>query len=336
MTCDSLFASYCGLTRDAVKSKIEPEDKILITGGTGVVGLHICGALLAAGVKPNNLLLTYFSRNPEELKPYFPQVNFLRYYDLKNISDQKFKAIFHCATYGQPLKYTSSKLDTLELNTSDQFFLLSMLDKQGCYGFISSSDVYSGNANLPLKESDKGVSDPWSERACYFEGKRAGEAIVSSSRSDGVDAKAFRLALGYGAGFRSNDERVLYQFVKAAIQEKVIYMRDEGKAMRTYGSLVDCSRMILLGQFSGSEVVYNVGGKSRLSILELAERVAAVAGANVIKGPPEPKSAVLKEAPNDVWLDLSRVLDEFDIETETLTKGLQRVFEWARLETLQK
>ena len=313
----------------AIVNKLTSDAKILITGGSGVVGLHLYQAFVQAGIRKDNITSTYFSRDVKHLEKVFDGINFVKYKDISVLADKSFDVILHCATYGQPLMYTSNQMDTLELNTADQFKLLKKLKPNGYYGFISSSDVYSGNYNFPLSEVELGVSDPWSDRACYFEGKRAGEAIINSAVQSGINAKAFRLALGYGAGFSRDDQRVLYQFVKAAKTEGFIKMRDSGAAMRTYGSLVDCARMIILGLLEGKQSVYNVGGTSRCSILDLANEIGRISGVEVSAGPESPESKILQAAPSDVWLDLTRILSEFPIELETLEKGLTRVFSWA-------
>ncbi len=324
-----LFSVECPMTEAIVNQKIDKNSKILITGGSGVVGLHLRAALLQSGVPTENIICTYFSRNIDQLRSIFTGIKFIKYSDLKELDDGIFDLIIHCATYGQPLLYSKMPLETLTLNTCDQFTLLKKLAPSGAYGFISSSDVYAGNLNFPLKESELGISDPWSERACYFEGKRSGEAIVNAAISAGYNAKAFRLALGFGAGFSVDDQRVLYQFVKSAQLSKIIEMRDAGRAMRTYGSLVDCSRLILMGLLGGRSNVYNIGGRERCSILELAQIIGGIANVEVIPGPDEPISDVLKAAPNEVWLDISRVLQEFPIALETLDRGLDRVFQWS-------
>lgn len=327
---ENLFSVKCEQTKNVVNSQLSAKSKILITGGSGVVGLHLYSALISAGVASENILLTYFSRDVSSLIKFFGHMNFVKYNQLTDFEDHSFDLIIHCATYGQPLRYTSNQLSTLELNTADQIKLLTKLKPDGFYGFISSSDIYSGCSNFPLSEHELGISDPWSERACYFEGKRAGEAIVNSAARSGINAKAFRLALGYGAGFEHNDQRVLYQFVKAALLERKIVMRDVGKAMRTYGALVDCSRMIILGLLEGRHRVYNVGGVSRCSIRELADQIAQLADVEVIPGPETPTSKVLQAAPDEVWLDITRIQEEFDLTLESLDIGLERVFKWAQ------
>lgn len=324
-----LFSLPCEMTKSAIQENLPSDANILITGGSGVVGLHLCQAFVQAGIIPDNIKLTYFTREITALKKIFLGVNFIKYNSIELLKDESFDVIIHCATYGQPLLYTHNQLDTLALNTAHQFKLFTKLKKSGYYGFLSSSDIYDGNYNFPLSENELGISDPWSERACYFEGKRAGEAIINAAVRSGRQAKAFRLALGYGAGFSNSDQRVLYQFVKAAILNGQIRMRDSGNAKRTYGSLVDCARMIILGLLSGQHRVYNIGGVSRCSILDLANQIGKIARVEVISGPQIPESKVLQAAPSEVWLDLTRILNEFPLELEPLNSGLSRVLKWA-------
>jgi nucleoside-diphosphate-sugar epimerase len=215
------------------------------------------------------------------------------------------------------------------LNSLDLFNLIdACLNPDGRFLYVSSSDVYRGNNDLPNRETQLGLSDPWSARSCYTESKRFGETLCAAFLASGRIVRVARLALGYGAGNRHDDKRVMYEFIRQALKFRKIEMADEGSALRTYISMCDVSRMMLNIMFCGKFPVYNVGGVSRLSILELASLISDLTNSDLVVGEGKSTSAVLRAAPADVWLDVSRYLDEFPGSFESLKEGLSKVILW--------
>jgi len=206
--------------------------------------------------------------------------------------------------------------------------LLEQLPPSGRFLFLSSSEIYSGSPRLPHREGDIGTTDPSHPRACYIEGKRCGEAICEAFRQQGRNAKSARLALAYGPGTRPDDQRVLNSFIRRAVLEKRLVLQDRGAARRTYCYVTDVIEMLLLILLRGREAVYNVGGRSSVTILELAHAVGRELGVPVSVPPAEAEAV---GAPNEVSLDLSRVENEFDRrEYVSFEDGLHRTIEWQR------
>jgi nucleoside-diphosphate-sugar epimerase len=148
----------------------------------------------------------------------------------------------------------------------------------------------------------------------------------------GRNVKAVRLALGYGPGFKIDDKRVMYEFAFAAIRNRKIKMKDRGQALRTYGHAHDISEMMFNILLRAKQSCYNVGGKSRFSILELANIIADRTGATVEVPEVASSEEQIRNAPGDVWLDLDRYCNEFSkSEFVSIDRGIVDVIDWARM-----
>lgn len=279
--------------------------RILVTGAFGLVGSNICKVL---------------ERDYPEI-----EITKVKYNEFTNWDFFiKYDYIIHGAGYGQPQKFSQDKLSPLQINTSGTMLLLDMLEKDGKFLFISTSEVYSG-APSPHKETDIGTTTPQHPRACYIEGKRCGEAICMVYKEEGYDVKIARLALAYGPGTKKGDTRVINQFIEQALTTGKINLLDDGTAVRTYCYVDDAVEQMLNILFKGKDVVYNVGGKSTWSIINLAVQIGNLLGVEVKEG-----SAPLNGAPRDVRLDMTKTLTEFPMELIPLEEGLKRTIEYQK------
>ncbi len=233
--------------------------------------------------------------------------------------------IVHGAGYGQPLKFTQDKIKTIEINTKTTIELFKYLKPGGTFLYVSSSEVYSGN-QLNCSEDEIGNTTPSHPRACYIEGKRCGEAICHSYRDSGYNVKIARLALAYGPGTKAHDTRVINQFIEQGFTGNIV-MRDGGEAIRTYLYIQDAVELLWNILLKGKDVVYNVGGFSTLTILELAEEIGKIMNATVTL--PE-ISTGLKDAPQSVNIDMSKTLKEFDRGFTNLSTGLRKTIEYQK------
>lgn len=277
---------------------------ILVTGAFGLVGSALCRLLERR-------------KDVEMIK--------VKGRGLIDMTDRpKFDYIIHAAGYGQPQMFSKDKIETIEINTIDTGLWLDLLDENGRFLFVSTSEVYSG-AHPPYREEDIGTTTPQHPRACYIEGKRCGEAIVMAYREQGYDAKIARLALAYGPGTKVGDTRVLNQLIEQALTTGRIKLLDDGSAKRTYVYVDDAAEMMLDILFEGKEAVYNVGGFSETTILDLAYVIAAMTGAEVALG-----DKPLDGAPENVRLDMTRTLTEFPRDLMSLTDGLFNTIAYQR------
>lgn len=297
---------------------------ILVTGATGLVGSNILSffdSMISHGVS-----LSLFSTSRGISESLFMSSN-AKNYELDLCKDNfedilpKFDMIFHCAGYGQPLKFLKDQFSTISLNTSVLMKLIQCLDKKGKIIYLSSSEVYSGFDGECPNEKDIGNSSPEDTRACYIESKRCGETIINALNNSMQSGVSIRLALAYGPGTKKDDERVLNQFIKSSINNNNISLLDKGKSIRRYIFIEDAIKMIINIASSGKEQVYNVGGKERISILDLAKTIQNITGCSVDV---PIKSNGLIGAPENVGLDISRYQEEFgEVYFKPLEEGLK-------------
>lgn len=270
--------------------------KLLITGAYGLVGSTMCRQLAA------------FHPEVEITKVKFDRIPLDGEYDM----------IIHGAGYGQPLRFTEDKIRTIRINTDTTERLFGYLKEGGKFLFISTSEVYSG-AIPPYQEDTLGTTTPEHPRACYIEGKRCGEAICIAYKEQGFDVKIARLALAYGPA-NLGDTRVLNQFIEQGLTGEIRLM-DSGTAVRTYCYVEDAVELMWKILTQGKGTVYNVGGFSTVTIAELAQEIGRIMGAKVVI--PDAGTA-LGGSPQNVMLDMTRTLREFDQRFTTLDKGLRK------------
>ncbi len=311
--------------------------RILLTGATGQIGTHLLATLLQASrsIAPGlSLVCATSSRPPERLARLFsdPAVSHVRA-DLADPQQSRdlpgADIIIHAAGYGQPARFLADPLRTITTHTIATGHLLEKLAIGGRFLFVSSSEVYSGSPHLPHRETDIGTTDPSHPRACYIEGKRCGETVCHAFRAKGRHAVIARMSLAYGPGGAQDDQRVLNALVVRALQEGRIRLQDRGGAVRTYCYVADAVAMLLSVLLHGREATYNIGGVSRVTILELAREIGRITGVPVELPEIEENRA---GAPAEVAVDLSRIVGEFGQPDFTpLDAGLRKTADWYRL-----
>lgn len=309
--------------------------QILITGGSGIVGTYFL-ASLARGLKERSLDAKVTAVVQSEPDLYWRELLPAGSVVIKgDLSENAFlerlpKAdlIIHAAGYAQPGRFMADPVKTLKLNTVATFALCEKLLPGGTFLFVSSSELYSGSKETPYREESIGVTNTTHPRSCYIEGKRSGEAISFAYKSKGMNTKAARLSLVYGPGTKKGDQRVHNSIIEKGLRGAVSLM-DAGLAKRTYCYVTDAVESMWQVALLGKEFVYNVGGESKTTIAELAQKVAA--GLKVSITIPEAGPG-LAGAPEDVSLDLSRIKAEFGkTQFVPFDEGLRRTIAWQKI-----
>ena len=328
------------LNKDALKvlKKIDFSNlngkSILITGASGLMGVNIISTLKLVTQKIKNITIypIIFSEPNIFLAELFSFSGIT--YFRGDITDEQFckslpnaDYIIHAAGYAQPLRFMADPLKTFKLNTSSTILLFEKLLPNGKFLYISSSEVYHGLEGKKFSETEIGNTNTTHPRACYIEGKKGGETICNAYRQIGVDAKSIRLSLVYGPGTRKDDKRVLSAFIVKALNGE-IKLLDGGEAKRTYCYITDANELLWKILFWGKEPLYNVGGHSNITIIELAELIGGFLKVPIIL--PD-KSETISGAPKDVQLDLSLIENEFNKrEFVELHQGLENTINWYR------
>jgi len=308
--------------------------EVLITGASGLVGSYFVQTMQTLnriGKGPSRVYVSsktglfQFNLNPTVQVLIGDLTDRVFIEELPN-----FDVIIHAACYAQPSKFLNDPIETLTLNTTSTIELIKKVKSGGKFLFISSSEVYSGLKSPPFSESQIGITNTNHFRSPYIEGKRTGEAIVSAIKNQGkIDAKSIRLSLAYGPGTKINDARVINSFIAQAITSSKIILKDAGNAMRTYCYISDAIEMSFGILSSGPDDVYNVGGNSRITILELANLIASSTNSYIEFA--EDVIGGVKGAPDDVWLDMSRTLSLVKkSEFVSLDYGIENTINWQK------
>jgi len=310
---------------------------VLLTGASGIIGTYFLALFNEASINgegPSRIFaVTKSGSFPSQLEAGKVTIETIK----GDLGSRSFceslpsaNIVIHAAGYGQPGKFLADPLLTIELNTAVTSSLVRKVKKNGRFLFFSSSEVYSGLSKPPFSEVQIGTTNTNHPRASYIEGKRCGEAIVNSARENfGLNASSIRLALAYGPGTKNNDARALNSFIDQAINLGEIRLQDSGSAWRTYCYISDAIEMSTQILLRGEEDIYNVGGLSRTSILDLAQLIADFSGAKLLT----PRQVHVPEsgAPDDVWMNIERaraLADKNDFVS--LSDGLKRTIAWRK------
>jgi len=310
--------------------------EVTITGATGLLGVNIIAALVfynsEFATKKIRINAVSYRKPSGFITELFKSKNVISFFG--DIADQDFVStipmaqnIIHSAGYAQPGKFMDDRIKTISINTTATAALLKRLKNNGRFLFLSSSEVYSGSASLSSNELDIGTTNPSHPRACYIEGKRTGEAIVNAARYSGIKATSARLALAYGPGTKLDDQRVMNQLIIKGINNEISLL-DSGEAVRTYGYISDVVTMLLNMLIKNESAVYNTGGKSVITIRDLALKIGEFLDVPVKI--PEIDS-YMNHAPQEVGLDLSKIENEYGNKTYVdIEYGLTKTIDWVK------
>jgi len=303
---------------------------VLVTGASGLVGLYFISCLRELKKIYNiDVYATYKSDLNDYIEDIFNFDSTKIQCDIINFNyDKKFDVIIHAAGYGQPGKFLDNKIKTIQINTTATINLFNHLNDKGKFFFISTSELYSGNDNFNITENEIGNTNTTHPRSCYIEGKRCGETICHSYYLNGYDVKVGRLSLAYGPGTKHDDKRVLNSFIEKAIKTNKIEMLDSGDSIRTYCYISDVIEMMWNIVLNGNDFIYNIGGISQTTILELAKSIGNILNVDVIS---PKKEDGLDGNPKVVNISINKYLNEFNKKYFIpLNDGLEKTILWQK------
>ena len=253
--------------------------KILVTGGAGFLGSHLCQTLINQGHQVTALdnLYTGSRQNIESIANR-PGFNFLQEdvripFDFKNDFDE----IFNLACPASPIHYQKTPLKTMQTSIYGAFHVLEFAQQnQSKVLQASTSEVYGDPKIHPQPESYWGNVNPHGMRSCYDEGKRAAESIFFDfHRQFQLPIKIVRIFNTYGPFMNPKDGRVVSNFIMQAIQNEDITIYGDGQQTRSFCYVDDLIRGLIAMMQSDQSVTgpINLGTTYELSMLELAEKI---------------------------------------------------------------
>jgi dTDP-glucose 4,6-dehydratase len=258
--------------------------RVVVTGGAGFLGSHLCESLLARGdeVVALDNLVTGSPANVEHLSSH-PGFSFVRH-DVSTFVDVPgpVDAILHFASPASPVDYLELPIQTLKVGSLGTHNLLGLARAKGSrFLLASTSEVYGDPAQHPQTESYWGHVNPVGPRGVYDEAKRFAEAITMAyHRYHGVDVRIVRIFNTYGPRMRPNDGRVVSNFLVQALAGKPITIYGEGRQTRSFCYVDDEVRGILALLDGDTVGPVNIGNPTEFTIKELAELVLEVTGSS--------------------------------------------------------
>ncbi|OGD86519.1 hypothetical protein A2164_03355 [Candidatus Curtissbacteria bacterium RBG_13_35_7] len=258
---------------------------ILVTGGAGFIGSHLCDRLvnredsvicldnLLTGSQKNIVHLlsknNFFFVNQDVCKPF------------KSRRFDKIDQIYHLASpadpnANSPFSYMTYPFETMQANTIGTWNMCELALKYGAkLAFASTSEVYGDPQVSPQDETYRGNVSTTGPRSVYDESKRFGETIVSAFvRERGLDGRITRIFNTYGPRMNLDEGRAVVNFIKLALTDKPITVYGNGRQTRSFCYIDDqIAGQILAIEKGKSGEVFNIGNDDEITILEFAQDI---------------------------------------------------------------
>jgi UDP-glucuronate decarboxylase len=256
--------------------------RILVTGGAGFLGSHLCERLLAQGHEVVCLdnFITGLVRNLEPLRDN-PRFSLLQK-DICEPTRLEVDEIFNLACPASPPHYQADPIQTMRTSVIGALNMLELAREHGAKVFqASTSEVYGDPHVHPQLESYWGNVNPTGPRACYDEGKRCGETLFFDyHRSHGVRVKVARIFNTYGPHMRPDDGRVVSNFIVQALLGEDMTIYGEGTQTRSFCYVDDLIEgfLRLMRSAEGVTGPINLGNPVEFTVAELASLVIDLTG----------------------------------------------------------
>ena len=298
--------------------------RILVTGGAGFIGSHLCQRLIADGHEVMCLDNFYTGRRAN-IRPLLDHHDFevIRHDVIQPILLEPDR-IFHLACPASPVHYQWNPVKTVKTNVMGTINMLGLAKRvRARLLHASTSEVYGDPAVHPQREDYWGNVNPIGPRSCYDEGKRVAETLCFDyHRQNGVDIRVVRIFNTYGPRMLMNDGRVVSNFVVQALQGEDLTLYGDGQQTRSFCYVDDLVEAMIrmMGQDEETGPV-NLGNPGEFTIRQLAELVVELTGSkSQIVRRPLPQDDPTRRRP-----DISRARELLGWEpTVQLREGLER------------
>ena len=255
--------------------------RILVTGGAGFLGSHLCERLLAEG---NEVLCldNYFTGRKSNVRHLLANPGFeLIRHDVTNPIQLEVDRIYHLACPASPIHYQYNAIKTIKASVLGTINMLGMAKRiKATVLFASTSEVYGDPVVHPQKEDYWGNVNTIGVRSCYDEGKRVAETLMMDyHRQNNVDIRIVRIFNTYGPRMLADDGRVVSNFIIQALKGEDITVYGRGSQTRSFCYVDDLIegmvRMMNVEKFIGP---VNLGNPEEYTILEFAQKIIAMTG----------------------------------------------------------
>ncbi|MDX6290576.1 MAG: UDP-glucuronate decarboxylase [Blastocatellia bacterium] len=298
--------------------------RILITGGAGFIGSHLCDRLIADGQEVI-CLDNFFTGRRENVLHLLDNHNFeLLRHDVTEPILLEVDQIYNLACPASPIHYQFNPVKTVKTNVVGTLNMLGLAKRVHARILqASTSEVYGDPLEHPQTEAYWGNVNPIGLRSCYDEGKRVAETLMMDyHRQNDVDTRIARIFNTYGPRMLENDGRVVSNFIVQALQGRPLTVYGDGKQTRSFCYVEDLVDGLV--RLMNADKLYdpvNLGNRGEFTIDELATEVAGLCGADTnIKHEPLPADDPRQRKP-----DTTRAHDLLGWEPKVmLREGLER------------
>ncbi len=275
--------------------------KVLVTGGAGFVGSHLCDRLLKDGHEVV-CLDNYFTGQKQNVihllqNPYFELIR----HDVTTPFFIEVDEIYNLACPASPIHYQYNAIKTMKTSVMGAINMLGLAKRiRAKILQASTSEVYGDPEVHPQVESYWGNVNPIGERSCYDEGKRAAETLfVNYHKQNNVKIKIIRIFNTYGPRMHPQDGRVVSNFIMQALQNHDITIYGDGSQTRSFQYIDDLVNGMVAMMATGDHFTgpVNIGNPGEFTIQELAEQVVRLTGSRskIVHQPLPPDDPVQRQ-----------------------------------------
>jgi UDP-glucuronate decarboxylase len=255
--------------------------RILVTGGAGFLGSHLCGRLLRDGHEVL-CLDNFFTGRKMNVAEFLPEPAFeLLRHDIVFPILLEVDRIYHLACPASPIHYQYNPVKTIKTNIMGTLNMLGIAKRVNARILLAStSEVYGDPAMHPQREDYWGNVNPIGIRSCYDEGKRAAETLMMDyHRQSRVDIKIMRIFNTYGPRMLADDGRVVSNFIVQALRGEDITVYGKGSQTRSFCYVDDLiDGMVKLMNSENFTGPVNIGNPDEYTILDFAKKIIAMTG----------------------------------------------------------
>ena len=258
--------------------------QILVTGGSGFIGSHLCEKLLKKG---HDVICVdnFYTGQKTNIAHLLNDTRFeIIRHDITFPIYLEVDQIYNLACPASPIHYQYDPVQTTKTNVHGAINILGMAKRLNARVFqASTSEVYGDPVQHPQKESYWGNVNPIGPRSCYDEGKRCAETLFFDyHRQHNVDIKVGRIFNTYGPNMRPDDGRVISNFIVQALKGKNITIYGDGKQTRSFCYIDDLIEGMIkfMDTKSGYTGPINLGNPKEYSILEIAKTIIEIVGSS--------------------------------------------------------
>ena len=310
--------------------------RVLVTGGAGFLGSHLCESLIEEGheVVAMDNRVSGQTQNLDDIF-YHDRFSFFEHDVTEFIHvSGSLDWVCHLASLASPKFYHENPIKTLKVGALGTHKTLGLArEKDAKYLFTSTSEVYGDPEENPQSEDYRGNVDPFGPRSCYDESKRYGESLVRAYREEhDLDIRVARIFNTYGERMRIDDGRVIPTFARQALTGEDLTVYGDGEQTRSFCYVSDLIDGLVSLMNSEVQTPVNIGNPDEMTINELADTILELTGgkSGITYEPLPPQDPKVRRP------DISKARAELGWEpTVSLETGLERSIDYFEAELSQ-